>query len=115
MGNIILKCVSILMSLQVHTSIIWKSNSKCFVKCHQIQKQYCSRMRIDLHCHRAHDRSLVTLQSLQSNLSYLVLCLAEKLLAGRQQHLLILTLDLDLNNQQSSQSVNIIPTQKEEN
>ena len=39
----------------------------------------------------------MSLQCLQSHLSYLVLRLAEKLFASRQQHLLILTLDLDLN------------------
>lgn len=45
------------------------------------------------------DGSLVSLQCLQSNLSNLTLRLAHKHLTGGGQHLLVLTLDLNLQRQ----------------
>ena len=46
--------------------------------------------------HGAHDGPLVSLERLQRHLGDLLLALAQKLLARRQEHLLVLTLDFNL-------------------
>ena len=46
--------------------------------------------------HGAHDGPLVPLERLERHLRDLLVRLAQELLARRQQHLLVLTLDLDL-------------------
>ena len=49
--------------------------------------------------HGPHDCPLVPLERLQRHLRDLLVRLAQELLARRQQHLLVLTLDLDLRRQ----------------
>ena len=49
-----------------------------------------------LDCHGAHDGPLVPLERLERHLRDLLVRLAQELLARRQQHLLVLALDLDL-------------------
>ena len=53
----------------------------------------------NLDSHVAHDGTLVTLQRFLRNSSYVVLTLAQKLLARSLQHLVVLTLDLHLQQQ----------------
>ena len=49
--------------------------------------------------HGPHDGPLVPLERLERHLRDLLVRLAQELLARRQQHLLVLTLDLDLGRQ----------------
>ena len=49
-----------------------------------------------LNSHIAHDGSLVALEGLGRDVTYLFFTFAHELLAGSMQHLLILTLDLHL-------------------
>lgn len=51
-----------------------------------------------LHRHRAHNGALVTLQRDQRNVLDLLFGFAQKLFASRQQHILVLALDLHLRN-----------------
>ena len=54
------------------------------------------RQLTHLDCHGAHDGPLVPLERLERHLRDLLVRLAQELLARRQQHLLVLALDLDL-------------------
>ena len=63
----------------------------------ELSRQYLNFVpTTHLHRHGSHDGPLVPLERLQRHLRDLLVRLAQELLARRQQHLLVLTLDLDL-------------------